>query len=108
MTLPLLENLNESSVEHLADLIEQDIKQLGELPNSRRDLVKRELDRRVLSAEVEPGDRKAELTALTMAELLVIARSGDYESITGEHSMRKVQLIEAILDVEGEQDASKE
>lgn len=109
-------NLAEVSIECVADLVEQGLKQLGEVPATRRDQVANELKRRALEAEVElgepdepaAGDRKAELTALTIAELLVIVRSDGYASITSEHSMRKAQLVDAILDAEGEQDASEE
>lgn len=115
--MQVLDNLAEVSIEHVADLVEQGLKQLSEVPATRRDRVEDELKRRTLEAESvaesngEPDelaleDRKAELNALTIAELLVITR--DYESITGEHSMRKAELIGAILRAEGEEDASKE
>ncbi len=66
MPIPLLENLNEASVEHLADLIEQGLKQLGELPNSRRESVRTELDRRIgeiAAAEATAEEAKAEKKA---------------------------------------------
>ncbi len=117
MFTPLLEDLNTVPVERLVDLVEVGAKQLSEIPTKRRSQVKGGLARRAYevaeAAESDGGpdeptleDREAELSALTVAELLVITR--DYESITGEHSMRKAELIEAILDAEGEEDASKE
>lgn len=67
MPIPLLENLNEASVEHLVDLIEQGVKQLDELPNSRRESARIGLDRRIgeiAAAEATAEEAKAEAEVL--------------------------------------------
>lgn len=93
--------------DQLVDLVVRGVKQLGEIPRGRRGTIAKRVSQLqdTESSELALEDRKAELTALTIAELLVITR--DHESITGEHSMRKAELIEAILDAEGEEDAGE-
>ena len=44
------DNLAEVSIEHVADLVEQGLKQLGEIPAVRRSQVEDELKRRGLEA----------------------------------------------------------
>jgi hypothetical protein len=53
MPIPILDNLAEVPIEHVADLVELGLKQLGELPLSRRDKVEAEVNRRKAEAEAK-------------------------------------------------------
>lgn len=95
-------NLLTAPIKHIATLVVSGNLQIDEIPMRRRSKVGELVRGFALKTEVEPveQDRKAELTALTVKELLEIAH--DHKSIIGEYSMRKAQLIEAILNAEGE------
>ncbi len=96
MPIPLLEDLNEASVEHLADLVEQGIRQLGELPNSRRESVRTELDRRtgeIAAAEAIAEEAKAKKKA---------------EKASVKKPAKGKQSTMSVVDREDAGDASKE
>ena len=61
MPIPVLDNLSEVPIERVADLIEQGVKELGEVPGTRRDVVEAELNKRAEAAKAAAeAEAKAE------------------------------------------------